>query len=101
MAPFDGRKQCLLSPVLNRLVDSENYGLTRMRLNLITLKGAALGIGLQVQLAGFAANSVVIKLLDSAESHFISTDKAQHVRRQRVIRIKTLRLFARINTFKV
>ena len=72
-----------------------------MRLNLVTFEGPALGIGLQIQLAGFAANSVVIKLLDSAESHFISTYKAQHVGRQRVIWIKALRLFARINTFKV
>src|SRR2546421_3744038 len=101
MTALDGRLQRLLSTILDELIDCEHHGLTGVRLHFIALKRTAIAIDLQVDFARLTANLFVVRLLNPAQPQFICIDKSQHVSRQRIVRIVTLRLFARINTVEI
>src|SRR5205823_9099068 len=59
-----------------------------------------IAIDFEEDLAAFATNLFVVVLLNAAESNFICTDEPQHVRRERIVRIETLWLLARIDALK-
>ena len=44
---------------------------------------------------------LVIKSLDARQSNFIKPDEAKHVRRERAVRILSLRLFERVKAFDI
>src|SRR5207237_7096984 len=59
-----------------------------------------IAIDFKEDLAAFATNLFVIELLNAAKANFIRTDEPQHVRRERIVRIETLWLLARIDALK-
>src|SRR5712692_6365182 len=79
----------------------QRQDLARVRLDLITLKGPPPSIPLKINFPRLAANLIVIVLLDAAQSNLIGSDKPEYVRRQRIVRIVTLRLFARIHAVEI
>ncbi len=101
MRAFNRGGQRLLSTKLNCLVDRQDHRLARVRLDLITLKGPPPSIPLKINFPRLAANLIVIVLLDAAQSNLIGSDKPEYVRRQRIVRIVTLRLFARIHAVEI
>src|SRR6266550_1122637 len=101
MAALNRGIERLLSPILNQLIDRENYGLTGMRLHFVAFKRAPIAIDFQINLTRLAANLFVVGLLDAAQSDFIAADKTQHMGRQRIVGVVTLRLFARIHAIEI
>src|SRR2546423_9385422 len=57
-------------------------------------------IHFEKDLATLAANLLVVVLLNAAQATFIRADKPQHVRRERIVRIESLRLLARIDALE-
>ena len=94
MSTLDGGSQCLLGPVLNRLVDRQHDRLSGMRLDLVTFEGPALAIPFPKKLSRLAADLLVVVLLDTALADLVKAYKPQHVRGQCIVWIKTLRFLA-------
>src|ERR1041385_8486640 len=59
-----------------------------------------IAIDFKKNLAALAANLFVVELLNAAKAYLIRADESQHVRRERIIRIETLWLFARIDALQ-
>src|SRR2546423_945672 len=57
-------------------------------------------IHFEKDLATLAANLLVVVLLNAAQANFIRADKPQHVRRERIVRIESLWLLARIDALE-
>ena len=89
----------MLCPVLDHLVDSQNYGLACALLVLCTLISIAMRVSFDKNFPSLAAHSVIMKLLDACQPYFIEPHKAKHVCGQRPVRIKPLWLLAHVYAF--
>src|SRR5207253_10658970 len=81
LLPFPTRRSSdlLLGSILNRLIDREHHGLSGVRLNFVTIERTALSgsVSLQVQLAAFTANLLVVIL--RSEEHTSELQSRGHL----------------------
>src|SRR5438105_5007321 len=97
MRLLDRRGQLALDDELHGLVNREHERLPVPRPRALALEGPPLRVGVNDHAARLARQRRAVNLLDSGESFVVESDEADHVRRERAVRVASLLLLDRVD----